>query len=465
MDLFFVILFLVIYYIRPQDWVPGLIGYSIVKPIILLGLFSLLNRERTLSPEDFFKTPLDWAMLFYTVYIILTTPSGLIATAKGFAPLPVFYWLTVLALDREEKMLRYMKWWTAMLIILAAFGIAQLYGIDLTGGQPQTDFFKGRLSLGTWTHNNPNALAHSVVVAIPLVFFLMFWKSTFVRRIISALLILLAFYASVETKSKGAFVVGGGAIVLALVFGRKKIVQILIISAAFAGGGTLLAMMPRMEEMNSLGSDEGVIGRMLAWEIARTSSINNTYGEGWKVFRAYVEYEGGVYPKACHSTYVRIGADLGYPGMFFFLLIIWCCFRILISVKTNNLDFERCRRMLFLLLATYIVSGWMIDRSYHTEYFLIAACCAAMHRLQLAQGREIQAPESPEIALSNNGNSTSNPDRTINVIYDEPDLQPGEVEPKNKLQKWTHLGIVDLFAAYVIMRIAFEVWDYIMGNI
>jgi hypothetical protein len=465
--LFFAILFLVIYYIRPQDWVIGLVGFQVVKPIILLGLFSLLNRERSLAPGDFFKTPLDWAVLFYAAYIVLTS-SGIIGTAKALAPVIVFYWLTVLALDSEEKIMRYMKWWTVMLLTLAGFGVAQLYGVDFTGGQEITDSFNDRLSLGTWTHNNPNALGHSVVVAIPMVYFLLFWKSTTIRRVCSVLLILLAAYAAKETESKGAFLVGGGAVVLAAIFGRPKFVQILILAAALAGGGTLLAMLPRMDEMQSMGSDEGVQGRMLAWEIARTASRNNTYGEGYRQFQAYVRWtDGAMYPKATHSSYVRIGADLGYPGLFFFLLILWCNLRVLITLKTDSLDLERCRRMLFLILATYAVSGWMIDRSYHTEYFLLAACCAALHRLQL-QEEQPEEPRMVAVGESNNGDLPPSPHRVIEIHYDDSSQNLGAADAslaKQKLQKWNRLGFIDVGIAVFLTWLTLETWDYLLKNI
>jgi hypothetical protein len=41
---------------------------------------------------------------------------------------------------------------------------------------------------------------------------------------------------------------------------------------------------------------------------------------------------------------------------------------------------DRSRRVLVVLLFGYIVSGWMIDRSYHLEYFLMAGAIGALHR-------------------------------------------------------------------------------------
>lgn len=458
-DFFFVTLFLIVYYIRPQDWVSGLIGANLVKPIVLLGLLSVFNRRSNLGPRDFFKTPLDWAVLFFALYCIFTAPDT-VGTFKLIAPLLSFYWVTVLALDSEEKLLRYMKWWMAMLVVVAGLAIAALYNIDFTGAQERIDFFKGRLCLGTWTHNNPNALGHTVVVAIPLVFFYMFWKSPIKSRVYAVILMLLAGYASWETQSKGAFLVGGAAIVLTLIFGRSKFIQILILSAAIAGGGTLMALLPRMNEMKSISSDEGVQGRIMAWEVARTVSRGHTYGVGYKTFVAYITWEKITIPKATHSTYVRLGADIGYPGLFLFLLILWVDFRILITLKTDNLALERSRRMLFLILATYVMSGWMIDRSYHTEYYLLAACCSVVHRLHL------QRRQKKEASLTSENIAGKLP--TINeqpILTNSKPTAPSSVEllPKRQnLEKWQRLGLFDLIMAGLMTKLTLETWDYLL---
>lgn len=460
MDLFFVILFLVIYYIRPQDWMGGLVGVNLVKPVIALGLLGFLSRKRGVQIGDIFKTPHDWVMLFYAAYIIFTAP-GLMTAFTGMMPLVVFYFLTVQALNSEEKILRYMKWWTAMLLALAALAVVSLYGLDVTGGMDFTERFQGRLSLGTWTHDNPNALGHSVVVALPMTYFLLFWKSPWKKRILAIPLMALAFYCVWKTQSKGAFLVGAGAVVLTTIFGRGKFIQILILITAFILGGAALAMLPRMSQMNSLRSDEGVQGRILAWEMARTVSKSHDKGVGWKQFQAYVEYEGGLYLKATHSTYVKIAADLGYPGLCLFLAILWCDFRVLISLRTDNQDLERSRRILFLILATYAVSGWMIDRSYHTEFFLLAACCAAIHRTQLQQ--------TLSIASVDNGSLPAPEPRVSLLVGFNSNFQPKPVEaPRTALMNtkiWRRLGILDTTAAISLTWATLYTWDYILKNI
>ena len=462
MDFFFVTLFLVVYYIRPQDWVAGLGGIKIVRPIVLFGLLALFNRKQKYALRDFISTPMDWAITFYAAYCVFTAPDS-IATFKLLAPMLAFYWLTLMALDSEEKLLRYMKWWMAMLLTVSGLAVAALYGLDFTEAADRIEFFKGRLCLGTWTHNNPNALGHSVVAAIPLVYFYMFWKSPLKKRLYSVPLIFLAGYAAWHTQSKGAFLVGGGAIVLTLMFGRSKFVQILILSAALAGGGTVFALLPRMSELNRMSSDEAVMGRMMAWEVARTVSLSHNYGVGYKVFKAYIEWEGLMFVKATHSTYVRLGADLGYPGLFFFLLILWIDFRILISLKTNNLALERSRRMLFLIFATYVISGWMIDRSYHTEYFLLAACCGAIHRLHLKQRQKDEDVFTLESRNETYLDSTNDPaPRQPNVLEIS---RPSDLPKKQNLQKWVRIGLFDLVMAGLMLKLTLETWDYILSSV
>jgi hypothetical protein len=51
-------------------------------------------------------------------------------------------------------------------------------------------------------------------------------------------------------------------------------------------------------------------------------------------------------------------------------------------LAVKNQEAERIRRTIMVITAGYIISGWMIDRSYYVEYFLIAAVSGAMHRLR-----------------------------------------------------------------------------------
>lgn len=489
MDFFAVVLVLLIYFIRPQDWMPGLIGMGIVTPVMLLAMVTMVIRARNLNkPLRFLATPHDWAMLAYYAFIVWFSPDPT-GTLKGAFPLFAFYFVTVQALDSPARLHKYMKYWLAALVVLAAFGVGSLFGWDVTGAAGMTAANKGRLAIGTWMHNNPNALGHSVILVIPMAYFLFFWRSSMTHRVLAASISFLAFHCVMKTESKGAFLAGFIVLVLAYAFGRSKIFQILMVSAAVAGSGAVFSIMPRMAEMGSLKSDEGVQGRLLAWEIARTASRQHLVsGQGWKTFKATIRWEKMSIPKATHSSYVQLGAELGRGGLFLYMGLMWLGLKSLIRCRALDEEGERCRKCLFGLIVAYGVSNWMIDRAYHTEFFLFMAATGAFHRLYLLQkpvvaeepevesrmlaspSRVLQPPIRliPEFlppAMAVSGPSFPRVAVTGWALGHEPSLtkaaEPAESGPR--LPKWVlRPTIVDGLVAAAGAWAVFAFWDYIL---
>ncbi|MDG2125700.1 MAG: hypothetical protein P8J87_18515, partial [Verrucomicrobiales bacterium] len=185
MDFFAAALLLILYFIRPQDWVPGMAGLNIVKPIIALGLLGLMSRSRTRDPEAssggesltprMGLSPHDWMMLIYITYIVVTAPDSF-ETLKGILPLGSFYLLTALALNTSDRLLRYLKYWAISVTAIAALAVASEFGIDITQSADLTERMQGRLVLNTWMLNNPNALGHTAIAAVPLAYFIFGWK-------------------------------------------------------------------------------------------------------------------------------------------------------------------------------------------------------------------------------------------------------------------------------------------------
>lgn len=399
MELRSAILFLFLYYIRPQDWIGGLSGFNIMRPMIALWAWALFSAHQRSRVSGFFKTPHDWVLAAYLIWIVWTAPDAQ-AALTGFLPLVVFYAFTVHSLVSWERLLVYLKAWNIMLLGVAGIAVASLLKIDLTGAIDLTLKNKGRLCIGTYMHDNPNALGHSMAVVMPLSYMLYFWRgSTWGRAVVFPLQSGLALWCIYETQSKGAFVVSGGLMVLIFVIGRPLLVKVFALTVAITLGVSALSFLPRMSEMGSLRADEGVQGRLMAWELAKTAMEKQP--AGWKQFTAYINWRQGnrfiTERKATHSSYVQVGADLGLTGMGLYLLALWAAFRTTLQAHRLSRDDdekERVRRALLLLILAYAVSGWMINREYHTEYFLLIAVAAAIHRLCLAEGLK-KTPQEP----------------------------------------------------------------------
>ncbi len=467
----FAVLFLAIYYVRPQDWIAGMAGMNIIRPIMLLWGIVLLGQGSRSPLKGWFSTPHDWAILVLYGYVIWNAPSEADAT-KGMFSLVVFYYLTTQALSSWENILTYLKVWNILLVTLATLGVLQTLGIDITLGKPVTDMHFGRLALGTWMADNPNALAHTVVAAIPLSYVLIFWRGTsFGRLFLFPAFVAVAVWCAWETESKGAFLVGGVLTILVFVVGRPKWIQLLVVATALTVGVGALSFLPRMEQMGDLRSDDGVAGRLMAWEMAKTAMEQNSFGVGWKQFLAYIPWLEGSYwmlvPKSTHCSYVQIGADLGRYGLFFWLLGLWAAFRSMAFFKSSDDIEERCRRATLLLVLAYVASNWMINREYHTEYYLLIAVASAVHRLRRAQ--EIATQEEASAGeQTDEGAGQSHESINLSGAYSMDRSTLLNVEESEKTVKravWKQLGILDVVAVSMLVYAVIEVWSYILINL
>jgi hypothetical protein len=499
------VFFLFLYYIRPQDWIGGLAGFNIMRPIIVVWAWALFSSRSRSPVSGILKSPHDWGILFYLGWVLWTS-AGEQSAFSGFFPLVVFYAFTVHSLVSWERLLVYLKAWNYMLLGVALIALASLMKLDFTGAVDLTAQMEGRLCIGTWMHNNPNSLGHSMAVVMPLSYLLYFWRGNALGHFfIFPLQSGLALWCIYETQSKGAFLVTGGLMVLLFVIGRPLVVKVFALAVAITLGISALSFLPRMSEVGSLRADEGVQGRLMAWELAKTAM--EQHPAGWKQFVAYINWYGLTERKATHASYVQVGADLGIAGMGLYLLALWTGFRTTLQAHRLSRDDEqeRVRRALMLLILAYAASGWMINREYHTEYFLLIAAAAAMHRLCFAEGLK-ETPEelvggfdheesglkhpqpvqrapvwaadrrlATALAANSLGN-TAMPESAAPlphqsaVALQAPATWPmvaGEdevAEPRPKAF-WNRVGMLDVAAAALLTWAVIYIWEYILKNL
>ena len=460
--------FLFLYYIRPQDWLPGFAGTNVIKPLIAIWLTSLfLQRERPRSHIGLLRTPHDWILLGYFIYVVFTAPDFK-GTLFGFLPLVIFYVLTLKSLTSWERILTYIKWWNAMLVGIALLALMSLFGIDPTGAVAATLSNLGRLCIGTYMHDNPNALGHSVAVVIPLSYILYFWRGDSIGRfMICPALYVIAGWCIYLTQSKGAFLVSAVSLLIGFFVGRPKIVQLGAIILALSVGVSALSFLPRMNEMGNVRKSPGVAGRLMAWEIARNVSKTQPTGRGWGQFRAYIIWEHETQYKATHSSYVQVAADLGMYGMFFFVAVMWCGGKTLLImapyVRDNPLR-ERCRRAMMVQLLSFVISGWMINREYFAEYFLLLAVTAAMHRLMKEEELEALAAHAAEPAVVEAAPSLSE-GAVLVAGGGSSSLVRDWIERGIKFPLWNKYGVLDFGVSVFLTWLVFYIWDYLLKNI
>ena len=212
---------------------------------------------------------------------------------------------------------------------------------------------------------------------------------------------------------------------------------------------------------------------------------------------------------------MQVGADLGVNGLFIYLLALWASIRTILQIHrftVENDDQERCRRATRLLIIAYAVSSWMINREYHTEYFLLIAVSAAMHRLHLANeandelkkldgGHDGQTSDEVSVQMIPQGISLSYGQgmlAQIDMLSDvkayststtgRPKLlrdhlppsggaprgaesvMPGitvekPIDVSEPKKTWNRIGFLDLAAAGMLTWVTIYIWEYVLKNL
>ena len=140
-----VILLLTLYFIHPQDWLPGMAGFSVIKPVIALGVLGLMNRKRNSvmgAPWRFMHTPHEWIMVVYGLYIIATAPAPG-AMIGDLVPLLVYFFLTLHTITSLQRLESFLKWWRWSLCGVALMGLGVVFGVDFTQSRAITDMQQG----------------------------------------------------------------------------------------------------------------------------------------------------------------------------------------------------------------------------------------------------------------------------------------------------------------------------------
>lgn len=467
-----VTLFLALYYIRPQEWIGLFQNLSPVRMVMLFGLFTLLTRFRGLSWRDLIQTPHDWLVFIFFGYLIITAPGSRWAFESVLQYI-IFYIVIVQALSSVQLIQNFLNFWILMIMTVAALAVLSTVGFDPMGSYDITQWkMKDRLVLNTSIFNNPNALGHSVVVVIPLLYFGLFWRRPIFIKELFFLLIPLPLYCVYLTASKGAFLSGFATLAFAMTLGFPRWLQLVLVAVILSGGVATLRDLPRMDTLQK--TEAGIEGRIHAFEMGWRAMQNHRYGIGYEQWWGYMSERSPHWVIATHSSYNKVGAELGKPGLFLYLGMLFVAFRTAYMAKTQTDEEERIRRLLLTLIISFAISSWMIDWAYRATLFMTIAATAAFHRQLLRQQREISLDDEAFILAEEqrmvrrgkirhsvpikqpggfSGDDVSLPGAPALARMLEAIRAPGVVGIK-----WNRIGIVDLIGIFVLLQAAFYIW-------
>jgi hypothetical protein len=139
-------------------------------------------------------------------------------------------------------------------------------------------------------------------------------------------------------------------------------------------------------------------------------------------------------------------------------------------------DEERIRRMLFVLVISYIVSSWMVDFEYRPTFFMFTAAIAALHRhlsgLLEEKREEHEETETavpvwhpqllPQPALAGPLPDAVSRQILTHEISSESTADAERPSPIGVGWNWRRLGIFDVIAILLLTSLVIRFWAYIM---
>ena len=191
------LLFIFLQIIRPQDFVPGLMGMRLVLylMVILLSalLFSPIEKKLFRSPQD------KYAGMFLIAIVLSSVTSFWISqiadTAITELKNALIYYFIIIVINDEIKFRRAVWTMVALMGIVALMGVLQYHGYDITGAgmkwQPSKLVWQ---IYGIGNFDNPNDLAYSTVLVVPFGLGLLFQAKGFAGRLGGLALVIISIY-------------------------------------------------------------------------------------------------------------------------------------------------------------------------------------------------------------------------------------------------------------------------------
>ncbi|HBO43926.1 MAG TPA: hypothetical protein DD670_08345 [Planctomycetaceae bacterium] len=344
MSLGLLILLTAVYFIRPSEWVPGLMGTSLYLWIMVAAMIvSAEKLVRSLSPESLRAYPVSACVagLWVVTLVSELLNAGAWDAATGFGKASVFYFLMVGVVDSRTKLALFLQSFAGVLFFVALLIILNYHGVVATNmgyALAQTEDSTVGVSavrvaaVGGATFD-PNDTAALVVLGIlTSLHYTTLARPRPLRAVWLAAAVPMVYVLQL-TDSRGGFLAlmtGLGVYVVAR-WGRKGVVAGLVLLP-------LVAAYVASERMAGIGSalrDDTGQNRIQFWcDGLLLFKRHFLLGTGPGGFVAHVG-------KAAHNTFVQAFAELGAAGGTLFLGAfaygLWANYRL---VRPSNPEAE-----------------------------------------------------------------------------------------------------------------------------
>jgi O-antigen ligase len=392
---FWVLVYLVFEYLRPQDYFPAL-GYLhpawIITPMMLLrwpkGGFKQAQCQQIsimLVLSVMLLVSVPFVTNHYRAYFIVS----------GYVLLWPFCMSIILLVNTADRVVTFVKCWALLGLYVACGSILH----------------PGGLNWGSYFLGDRNDVALVLDMLLPLAWCMFAYERAWSRKGFYLVVTLLCAVGTVLTTSRGGFVGLVAALFVLWLFNRRKIAVLVLVGIMSL---TVYEVAPSSywDHVSTIqNTQEGTAkGRLDSWMAAWRMFKDNPFGVGPGQFAIHFpEYQGdafgshNMWGREAHSLWFTLLAELGIPGAILFAAHIranWKALRRLRKLPPVG------QRPLPVLLSTaltasfagYFAAGSFLSTLYYPHYWFMSALLVATDRALARKSSEDRPQEVTVIA-------------------------------------------------------------------
>ena len=367
------LLYLVVLYIRPAEWIPAFAGWQLADlTLISAGIFLVFRIVATRKglvqvPHHGFILGLLGAIV--ASHAVHTYVWGLKASLVRFAPVVILYFLVANTLTSERRFKTVLWVLLTLTAVLAWQGIAQKAAGYGWAGQK---LIAGRI---TWigTLNDPNDLALAFIIMVPVLLAILIKPGFFGVKVLPFGLLWLLVYGIYLTNSRGGALGFVAAVLFFFVKRSRYVVPGGILGGLFALPFFLFG--PSRLGLLSSSPDESVYGRLDSWYYGfQLMKSNPIFGVGQNMFT-------NDYPLTAHNSFVLAASELGLVGLFCWVGLFYVSFKGLSRVQRHHARLAPYAYGLQAALVGFGATAFFLSRTYNDLPYLVCALSVALYHL------------------------------------------------------------------------------------
>jgi probable O-glycosylation ligase (exosortase A-associated) len=384
------LVFTVILMLAPQEMIPALAPLRLALVAGLAAVYGVLaDRARRSAP---WVTPPEFViagcLLAWTVVTIPLSvwPGGSLSRLTDlYIKALIVFWLighVVNTVNRSYRLAWTMSLLTAPIAIVGLLNYRA--GVFVQGGS------NSRIEgYGTGIASNPNDLALTLAIVLPLTLALVVTADRAWQRMVAGGIALVTVAAIVVTFSRGGFLALATIVVLGLFWLIRRravgIVAGMLVVAATAPVWMPAGYADRLATLSDINSDPtGSAQERLKDSIAAVHLIEEhpLVGAGLGMDILALNQVRGATWQPVHDVYLQYGVDLGLPGMLLFVALlissIWTAWQAERAARGRDERLATIAGAVRISLMAFVVAAFFYPVAYYFYFYYLAGFAVAL---------------------------------------------------------------------------------------